>query len=185
MSNSNIKVYYKGKVVSDPDTIQWNRYSREKLPFQFKQGSGDNNALGKFKFVFDNSSSIYLHDTNNKSGFKLKNRAISHGCVRIEKPLQFAELMVQSKNQYDDLRMEVNLLPIDSNKMGQYRKKLAKRIDTISAFKLKPSWFSTRKNVAIVIDYYTAWAANGKVEYRPDVYDYDDTLWEAIKKYMQ
>lgn len=184
LSNSNIKVYYKGKLVSDPDTIQWNKYSRDKLPFQFKQGSGNNNALGKFKFIFDNSSSIYLHDTNNKNGFKLKNRAISHGCVRIEKPLQFAELMVKGKNQFDDLRMEVNLPPIDTNKMGRYKKKQAKRIDTINAFQLKPAWFSTRKNVAVVIEYYTAWAENGKVEFRPDVYEYDETLWNALKKYM-
>lgn len=184
LSNSNIKVYYKGKLIGEPDTIQWSKYSRDKLPFQFKQGSGDQNALGKFKFVFDNSSSIYLHDTNNKSGFKLKNRAISHGCVRIEKPLEFAQLMVRSKNQYDDLRIEVNLPPIDSNKMGQYKKKLAKRIDTLKAFQLKPAWFSTRKNVAVVTDYFTAWAENGKVEFRPDVYEYDEILWAALKKYM-
>lgn len=184
LSNSNIKVYYKGKLISEPDTIQWNKYSREKLPFQFKQGSGDNNALGKFKFIFDNSSSIYLHDTNNKSGFKLKNRAISHGCVRIEKPLEFAQLMVKSKSQYDDLRIEVSLPPIDSNKMEKYRIKQAKIIDTLNAFKLKPTWFATRKNVAVVIDYFTAWAENGKVEFRPDVYEYDYILWDALKKYM-
>lgn len=184
LSNSNIKVYYKGKVVNDPDTIQWNRYSRDKLPFQFKQGSGEGNALGKFKFIFDNSSSIYLHDTNNKNGFKLKNRAISHGCVRIEKPLQFAQLIVKSKSQYDELRMEVNLPPVDENKMAWFRKKQAKTADPSNAFQLKPSWFSTRKKVSVVIGYYTAWAENGKVEFRPDVYDYDGILWDAMKRYM-
>jgi murein L,D-transpeptidase YcbB/YkuD len=184
LSNSNINVYYKGKLISEPDTIQWSKYSRDKLPFQFKQGSGDNNALGKFKFVFDNSSSIYLHDTNNKSGFKLKNRAISHGCVRIEKPLEFAQLMVKSKNQYDEMRMEVNLAPMDTNRMAQFRKKQAKKVDTLKAFKLKPAWFSTRKDIAVVIGYYTAWAENGKVEFRPDVYEYDGVLWDVLKKYM-
>jgi len=184
LSNSNIKVYYKGKVVGDPDTIQWSKYPREKLPFQFKQGSGEGNALGKFKFIFDNSSSIYLHDTNNKYGFKLANRAISHGCVRIEKPLDFAELMVKSKSQYDQLRMDVNLPPTDTTRNKQYQKILAKRADTVNRFQLKPSWFSTRKNIAVVISYYTAWAENGKVEFRPDVYDYDETLWTALKRYM-
>ncbi|RZL46455.1 MAG: L,D-transpeptidase [Pedobacter sp.] len=184
LSNSNIKVYYKGKQVYDPDTIQWNKYSREKLPFTFKQGSGEGNALGKFKFIFENSSSIYLHDTNNKYGFKLANRAISHGCVRIEKPLKFAELMVRNKYQYDDLRMEVNLPPVDSNRNARYQKILAKKADTLRRFQLKPSWFATRKNVAVVIGYYTAWAENGKVEFRPDVYEYDGILWDAIKKYM-
>lgn len=184
LSNSNIKVYYKGKQIYEPDTIQWNKYAREKLPFTFKQGSGEGNALGKFKFIFDNSSSIYLHDTNNKYGFKLANRAISHGCVRIEDPLKFAQLMVKDKYQYDQLRMEVNLPPIDTNRNKQYQKILAKKADTIKAFQLKPSWFSTRKNVAVVIGYYTAWAENGKVQFRPDVYEYDGILWDAIKKYM-
>ena len=184
LSNSNIKVYYKGKQVYEPDTIQWSKYAREKLPFTFKQGSGEGNALGKFKFIFDNSSSIYLHDTNNKYGFKLANRAISHGCVRIENPLKFAELMVKNKYQYDDLRMEVNLPPIDTNRNARYQKILAKKADTTKAFQLKPSWFSPRKNVAVVIGYYTAWAENGKMQFRPDVYDYDGILWDAIKKYM-
>jgi len=184
LSNSNIKVYYKGKQVFDPDTIQWNKYAREKLPFTFKQGSGEGNALGKFKFIFDNSSSIYLHDTNNKYGFKLTNRAISHGCVRIEDPLKFAQLMVKDKYQYDELRMEVNLPPIDTNRNKRYQKILAKKADTLNTFQLKPSWFSTRKNVAVVIGYYTAWAEKGKVQFRPDVYEYDGILWEAIKKYM-
>ena len=184
LSNSNIRVYYKGKQIYEPDTIQWNRYSRDKLPFTFKQGSGAGNALGKFKFVFDNSSSIYLHDTNNKNGFKLKNRAISHGCVRVENPLKFAELMVKDEYQYDQLRMEINLPPIDTNRNNQFQKILAKKNDSTKVFKLKPSWFGTRKDIAVVIGYYTAWAENGKVEFRPDVYEYDSILWDAISKYV-
>lgn len=184
LSNSNIKVYYKGKQIHEPDTIQWSRYSRDKLPFTFKQGSGEGNALGKFKFIFDNSSSIYLHDTNNKYGFKLANRAISHGCVRIENPLKFAELLVKDKYQYDKLRMEVNLPPIDTSRNVQFQKMLAQKNDSTKVFKLKSSWFATRKNIAVVIGYYTAWAENGRVEFRPDVYEYDGILWDAIKKYM-
>lgn len=183
LSNNNIKVYFKGKVIKDPDTIRWGRYAREKLPFTFKQGSGEGNALGKFKFIFDNSSSIYLHDTNNKNGFRLKNRAISHGCVRIEDPLQFAQLMVKDKYQYDNLRMEVNLPPIDTARNAKYRKLLALKADTLKRFQLKPAWFATRKNVAVVIGYATAWVENGKVEFRPDVYNYDGILWDAMKKY--
>ncbi|RZK39696.1 MAG: L,D-transpeptidase [Pedobacter sp.] len=184
LSNNNINVYYKDKLVSDPDTIRWGRYAREKLPFRFKQGSGAGNALGKFKFIFDNSSSIYLHDTNNKNGFKLKNRAISHGCVRIEKPLEFAELMVKDKYQYDNLRMEVSLPPVDTNLNAKFRKLMAKKTDTLKQFKLKPSWFATRKNVAVIIGYATAWVENGIVQFRPDVYAYDDVLWDAMKKFM-
>jgi murein L,D-transpeptidase YcbB/YkuD len=185
LSNNNIKVYHQGKLVEDPDTIEWEKYPREKLPFHFKQGSGEGNALGKFKFVFDNSSSIYLHDTNNKSAFNRANRAISHGCVRVEDPLKFAELMVKNEREYDRLRMEVDLPPIDTTKNAIFKKKLARKVDTLNIFKLKPSWFPPRKNIAVIISYYTAWADNnGKVHFRPDVYDYDPILWASLKRYM-
>lgn len=184
LSNNNIKVYYKGRQVMDPDTIQWNKYPREKLPFEFKQGSGEGNALGKFKFIFDNGSSIYLHDTNNKSGFARSNRAISHGCVRVEKPLEFAEMLVKDKYQYDQLRMEVNLPPMDTTKMEVYRKKLAKKADTLNIFQLKPKWFGTKKPVPLMINYITAWSQNGVIQFRPDVYGLDETLYLAMKKFM-
>ncbi|MGY0038118.1 L,D-transpeptidase family protein [Pedobacter sp. NJ-S-72] len=146
LSNNNMRVYYKGKLVNDTDTIQWGKYSREKLPFQFKQGSGSGNALGKFKFMFDNGASIYLHDTNNKSAFSLASRAISHGCVRVERPLEFAQKMVHNNSEYDQLRMEVNLPPVDTTKMGIYRKKLAKKADTLNVFQLKPKmvWYKEK-----------------------------------------
>lgn len=184
LSNNNMKVYYKGKLVNDADTIQWEKYSRENLPFQFKQGSGSGNALGKFKFMFDNGASIYLHDTNNKSAFNSSSRAISHGCVRVERPLEFAQKMVHNDAEYDQLRMEVNLPPVDTTKMGIYRKKLAKKADTLNVFQLKPKWFGTRKNISVFINYKTAWAENGKIEYRNDVYGLDDALYAAMKKYL-
>ncbi|MEJ7558798.1 MAG: L,D-transpeptidase family protein [Pedobacter sp.] len=184
LSNNNIKVYYKGRQVFDPDTIQWDKYSREKLPFQFKQGSGGRNALGKFKFIFDNNSSVYLHDTNNKAAFRNANRAISHGCVRVERPLEFAENLVKDKDEYDLLRMEVNLPPIDTTKMERYQRKLAKKADTVNTFQLKPKWFGVKKRVPIVINYLTAWAQNGAVQFRPDVYQLDETLYDAMRKFM-
>lgn len=184
LSNNNINVYYKGQIVKDPDTIQWDKYSRETLPFQFKQGSGNGNALGKFKFIFDNGSSIYLHDTNNKNGFTKANRAISHGCVRVEKPLEFAELMVKDKYQYDQLRMEVNLPPLDTNKMAVYQKKLAQKADTVNVFQLKPKWFGTKQPIPLIINYVTAWSQGGTIQFRPDVYGLDETLWAAMRKFM-
>lgn len=183
LSNNNMKVYYKGQLVADPDTIQWGNYAREKLPFQFKQGSGEGNALGKFKFIFDNGSSIYLHDTNNKSAFARSQRAISHGCVRVERPLEFAEKLVDDKYQYDQLRMEVNLPPVDTTKMEVFRKKMAMKTDTVKTFQLKPKWFGTKKGVAIFINYRTAWADRGVIQYRNDVYGLDDDLYSAMKKF--
>lgn len=183
LSNSNINVYYKDKLIGEPDTINWSKYSRDKLPFRFKQGSGGGNALGKFKFIFDNSSSIYLHDTNNKNGFNLTNRAISHGCVRIEKPLEFAEKLVGDAYTYDKLRAEVDLPPIDSTRVKWYKKRLAAKADTLKAFQLKPTWFGPKKAVPLLITYITAWSDHGKIVYRPDIYGLDEILWVAIKKF--
>jgi murein L,D-transpeptidase YcbB/YkuD len=183
LSNSNINVYYKDKLINEPDTINWSRYSRDKLPFKFKQGSGGGNALGKFKFIFDNSSSIYLHDTNNKNGFNLSNRAISHGCVRIEKPLEFAEKLVGDSYTYDKLRAEVDLPPIDSTHVKWYKKRMAAKADTTKSFQLKPAWFGPKKQVPLIITYFTAWSQNDKIQYRPDVYGMDEKLWVAMKKF--
>lgn len=185
LSNNNIQVYRNGKLVANPDTIVWDKYPREKLPFRFKQGAGSGNALGKFKFIFDSSASIYLHDTNNKRGFSRTNRAISHGCVRIEDPLKFAELMVGDKYQYDRLRMEVNLPPIDTTRNKIFAKKLAKRNDPENLFTLKPAWFGPRKNITLLTTYHTAWVGgNGNLQLRPDIYGYDPILWAAMKKYL-
>ncbi len=184
LSNNNIQVYYNGRLVADPDTIEWSRYPREKLPFQFKQGSGEGNALGKFKFVFESGSSIYLHDTNNKSAFKKANRAISHGCVRVEDPLDFARNLVRDDYQYDDLRMEVNLPPVDTTRMEVFRRKLARKADTTQVYTLKPKWFGVKKDVSILINYRTAWVQNGGLQLRPDVYGLDEALWEAVRKFI-
>ena len=53
------------------------------------QPSGGRNALGKVKFLFPNKFNVYMHDTPAKSRFKRTRRAFSHGCIRLEKPLEF------------------------------------------------------------------------------------------------
>ncbi len=183
LSNSNIDVYYKGKLIGEPDTISWNNYSRDKLPFKFKQGAGGGNALGKVKFLFDNDFSIYLHDTNNKNGFRLGNRAISHGCVRVEKPLEFAQLLVDSPYAYDKLRVQVDLPPVDTTHNKWFAKHMAEKTDSLNMFKMKPSWFGPKKPVPIIITYFTAWAQNDEIQYCPDVYNHDEQIWAAMKKF--
>ena len=184
LSNNNMNVYRKGQLIANPDTIQWSRYSKTNLPFQFKQGSGGGNALGKFKFMFKNGSSIYLHDTNSKSGFSRGFRALSHGCVRVERPLEFAEHLVKDKYQFDKLRMEVSLPPLDTTRMDVYRKKMAKKTDTATKYTLKPTWFSAKPQVPLYINYTTAWWEKGTMQVRPDVYGLDQVLWQKLRRYM-
>nr|MCR4737642.1 L,D-transpeptidase family protein [Bacteroidales bacterium] len=66
-----------------PDSIDWNKVSYNNIPYRLIQSSGRYNALGRIKFDFPNSESVYLHDTNNKGAFKRRKRTFSHGCVRV------------------------------------------------------------------------------------------------------
>jgi L,D-transpeptidase YcbB len=59
------------------------------------QPSGDDNALGKVKFLFDNRYGVYLHDTPSRYLFARRTRAYSHGCVRLEDPLGFAAFLLE------------------------------------------------------------------------------------------
>jgi murein L,D-transpeptidase YcbB/YkuD len=55
-----------------------------------RQKTGPKNSLGLIKFLFPNSNAIYLHDTPAKSLFNREDRAFSHGCIRVEKPVELA-----------------------------------------------------------------------------------------------
>jgi murein L,D-transpeptidase YcbB/YkuD len=64
--------------------------SANKFPYLVRQQPGPDNALGVVKFMFPNEYDIYLHDTPSKSLFSKASRAYSHGCIRVEKPLDLA-----------------------------------------------------------------------------------------------
>jgi murein L,D-transpeptidase YcbB/YkuD len=63
--------------------------------FRFYQRSGAKNALGRVTFVFPNVHHVYLHDTSSRALFDRAERARSHGCVRVEKPLEPATRLLQ------------------------------------------------------------------------------------------
>jgi len=109
---------------------------------------------------------------------------LSHGCVRVERPLEFAEHLVKDKYQFDKLRMEVSLPPLDTTRMDVYRKKMAKKTDTATKYTLKPTWFSAKPQVPLYINYTTAWWEKGTMQVRPDVYGLDQVLWQKLRRYM-
>jgi murein L,D-transpeptidase YcbB/YkuD len=59
-----------------------------------RQRPGPGNALGKVKFLFDNRDSIFMHDTPSKAKFHFPRRAFSHGCMRVQKPVELAKLLL-------------------------------------------------------------------------------------------
>lgn len=89
------EVLDRNKQVVDPNTITWSKYGKGNLPYQFRQKTGDDNALGVMKFEFNNPHAVYMHDTNAKRYFKTETRAYSHGCMRLEKYMELAHFLLR------------------------------------------------------------------------------------------
>jgi len=79
--------------VMNPHSIDWDSVSPKNFPYRIVQPAGPDNVLGVVKFLFPNKFDVYLHDTSSRQLFDKDDRALSHGCIRVEKPLEFAELL--------------------------------------------------------------------------------------------
>jgi L,D-transpeptidase YcbB len=88
----------RGKAI-DPYTINWSRYNKS-VPFTFRQNEGGGNALGIIKFNFENPYAVYLHDTNQRYLFSQTNRALSHGCVRVQLWDSAARYLIKASKAY-------------------------------------------------------------------------------------
>lgn len=86
----------KGNIVDDSD-LHWADYTEKTFPYFFRESTGPNNSLGVLKFNLGNPFSIYLHDTNLKGAFAKDYRFLSHGCVRLEKPVELAEKLTDGE----------------------------------------------------------------------------------------
>ncbi len=86
-----------GKIV-DPYSVNWNKLSRSYFPYIIRQSTGCDNALGLLKLNFYNPFGAYLHDTPNKNLFMLNKRYFSHGCMRMEKPMEMGHLILKNNH---------------------------------------------------------------------------------------
>jgi len=82
----------KGQVV-DPSVVNWS-VPVKSFPYRLRQSTGCDNALGTLKFNVTDPYDIYLHDTNARQRFTQENRYLSHGCIRVEKPAELANLLL-------------------------------------------------------------------------------------------
>ena len=89
----------KGRIV-DPNTVDWSKYSKN-VPYTLRQEPGPHNALGRMKFIFPNKYFIYLHDTPSRSLFTRKDRAFSSGCIRVDKKMELAELLLDDPDKWN------------------------------------------------------------------------------------
>ncbi|THA06448.1 L,D-transpeptidase family protein [Rodentibacter pneumotropicus] len=147
----------------DPYSIDWNKIGKN-FPYRIRQAPGDS-ALGNYKFNMPSSDAIYLHDTPNRGLFSRKDRALSSGCVRVEKSSQLAGILLKEAGWSDSRKQSV----LASKK-------------TTSA--------NIRSDNPVFLYYVTAWIENGQTKVLPDIYKYDNTIgnneidWNTVKKYL-
>lgn len=103
LDSQNMEMLYGGKVVNAA-AIDWSATSVTR--FHIRQRPGPSNALGKVKFLFPNQHDVYLHDTPSKSLFARSFRAYSHGCVRVENPMEFADALLAHEPDMSGSRLE-------------------------------------------------------------------------------
>jgi L,D-transpeptidase YcbB len=115
-----------------------------------RQLPGPQNALGKVKFLFPNTYEIYLHDSPQKELFEQKNRALSHGCIRVADAQKLAEYLLK-------------------NNPGWTPEKVRQAINSG-----KEQSVALKEPVPVSITYLTAWVdENGEINFRNDIYGHD------------
>ncbi|VEA04395.1 L,D-transpeptidase YcbB [Salmonella enterica subsp. salamae] len=86
---------WNSKEAIDPWQVDWATITPSNLPFRFQQAPGAHNSLGRYKFNMPSSDAIYLHDTPNHNLFQRDARALSSGCVRVNKASELANMLLQ------------------------------------------------------------------------------------------
>jgi L,D-transpeptidase YcbB len=124
---------------------------------EVRQRPGPKNALGKIKFLFPNRFNVYLHDTPARSLFSRTVRGFSHGCMRIEKPLELAEYLLKDSPLWTP-------------------EKITETIDSG-----KETWINIPKPLPVHIVYWTAWVDDaGTLQLRDDLYGRDKPLLQIL-----
>ena len=90
-----------GKIMN-PYSINWNALNANYFPYVIRQSTGCDNSLGLLKLNFYSPFGVYLHDTPKKSLFGLNRRFFSHGCMRMEKPMDLGHLVLKNNVQAID-----------------------------------------------------------------------------------
>ena len=173
-TRNRMKVYDKNGTQVDPHSIKWAKYAGKGVPYTVKQDNKAGNSLGRIIFRFPNPYSVYLHDTPSKWAFSRKNRAVSHGCVRLQKALDFAFFLLKKPDELleDRIRIAMDIKPV-----SEEGKKLP-----ISAAYRELKHYSLEQYIPLFIDYQTVYlSADNNMRYCEDIYNYDPSLLEAMK----
>jgi murein L,D-transpeptidase YcbB/YkuD len=145
----------------DPGSVDWAALSEKTFPYRLIQAPGPANPLGKVKFMFPNEFAVYLHDTPADALFEARVRTFSHGCIRLEKPLELAERLLKS------------------NSPAWTRSDLDGAIA-----KRKSVTVPLEHPIPVFLWYQTAWVdeASGALMLRPDVYGWDNKVRHELSR---
>jgi murein L,D-transpeptidase YcbB/YkuD len=141
----------------NPDSVNWDRMSKNYFPYVLRQMDGMENSLGIMKFNFNNKYSVYLHDTNNRGLFRNTFRAMSHGCVRLQQWDSLAMYLIKGDSRH----------PRDSVRAWLSRGE-KKQIDF-------------QRSVPIYLRYFTAEGKDGQLVFHDDIYGEDKVLRKAMR----
>ena len=123
---------------------------------RIRQRPGASNALGDIKFVFPNVDNIYLHHTPTPQLFKRDRRDFSHGCIRVEQPVDLAKFVLAGQPEWDEERI------IAAMSRG------------------KSATLRLEEPLPVIIAYRTAAVVGGQVRFFPDLYGRDAKLRDAL-----
>ena len=145
----------------DSTKIDWQQISKAEMAgFKLRQDPGPGNALGRFKFMFPNQYSVYIHDTPGKNLFNEPRRFFSHGCIRVSQPDLFAGFVLHNtKGDWDK---------------GAIDGAAASGVNKIVRLE---------KAIPIHITYQTVWLDNdSRIHFSKDIYNRDEKLASALFK---
>lgn len=148
------------KLASDPGYLARNDMEVISEPgseYRLRQRPGASNPLGKIKFMFPNEFNIYLHDTPADHLFGQAERGFSHGCIRLQKPLELADYLLKGDPKWTSATLQAAISSGENQTIQLSRP------------------------IAVHILYWTAWAdGDGTVQFRPDFYGHDARLEQAF-----
>jgi len=136
----------------DPSSVDWSAAGTDGFQYIVRRKPGPKNDLGRVKFIFPNSMNIYLHDTPSTQLFSQSKRDFSHGCVRVEKPIELAAYLLRNA--------------------GWDRSKILDQVST-----REEKYVPLKEKLPVYIVYFTAAAdESGRVRFYDDVYEHDRKL---------
>ncbi|EON75015.1 peptidoglycan binding protein [Lunatimonas lonarensis] len=159
LRSKNMRILTFGGKEVDPHSIDWSKVTASNFPYMVRQDPGVANSLGLVKFMFPNQHNVYIHDTPSRELFSRDDRALSSGCIRIERPVELARLLLADQPLWTEDRI------LAAMRGG--------REQTVML----------RRQIPVVILYLTFWTDSaGTPQIRHDLYDRDEALFKALNE---